>query len=532
MPTDVTWFDRQHCLFRGSLLKEVTLCDGVNLNSASGLFNGCSALEKVNGLENVKNFTQQSYFYNCSSLVSVTVPEGITYIPNETFCGCTSFTGIANWDSIKNNITSIGNYSFYKTAITSISLPSVTSIGNYSLAACPSLTVIDFDGAPLTSLGGCAMRDTPIVEINLPDTVKSIPSDCFNGCKQLKSFSVPRDCTEIAKYAFSGCSSLETFDMTGAKSLKSTSQNSFSGTKITSLIFPEGFEYFHSASGLSEVYFPNSTTYIGVLQACSFKEFVVPLGVTSLGSKMLDYCASVNTVTIHKGVTSINLSSNGSFFGSTKNAVKTVIYTGSETDAIVEQIKLAVPNAEIICADHCETYYGTHLWSGEAKMLDVDYFKAVQFADSCTRGDCNVVDVVDSMTINAMFTWKGYSCKTFGETFAMAQGFCIDNEAIAEYKKYVPSFEFGLIAAGNTTEDGKSEFAPDLNSDYCFPQGKLAHDYFDIKITGITANNAEKLIVFCAYVKAGDKVCYLDNNSTCQKLTGVSYNDVAKNTAQ
>ena len=528
VPTDVTYFDKNHCLIRGSILKEVTMHDNLSVSSGHGLFSGSASLEKVNNFEKVKGFSSAEGIFNgCSSLVSITLPSDTTTIRKETFCNATAFEGVKNWDSIKNNITSIGDYAFYKTAITSVTLPSVKTIGGNAFAYCASLATIDLTGAPLTSIGGSSMRGTAIKRMVLPETLTAIPQDGFHACISLEYINVPRDCTSIGGYAFNGCSSLATLDMTNAKSLKSTGQHSFSGTKITSLIFPEGFQTFHSASGLAEIYLPNSTTSIGVIQGATFTEFVVPLGVTKLGSKMFDYCASLKTVTIHKGVTSIDTSSSGTFFGTTKNAVKTIIYTGSETDAVVAQIQTALPNATIVFADHCKTYFGSHQWSGNAKMMAVDYFKEIQFADICTRENCGASDIDASKTIGALFTWKGYSCSTYGETRSMTQGFGVNKEAIAKYMEYVPSFEFGLIVAGNTSEDN-SAFAPALSGDLCIPQDKLAHDYFDIKINGISDGYAQRYIVFCVYVTEGEDAYYLDNNITSQNVTGISYEEVVK----
>lgn len=102
-------------------------------------------------------------FYNCPSLVSVTIPEDVTYIgigafrycnhltsiviPHgvtvinfTTFCGCSSLTSI----TIPDSVTSIEKYAFDNCrSLTSIVLPdSVTSIDEYAFAYCDSLTSV------------------------------------------------------------------------------------------------------------------------------------------------------------------------------------------------------------------------------------------------------------------------------------------------------------------------------------------------------------------------------------------------------
>jgi hypothetical protein len=148
------------------------------------------------------------------------------------------------------------------------------------------------------------------------------------------------------------------------------------------------------------------------------------------------------------------------------------------------------------------------------------YFEQIIVGDTCNRCKEGVI----SETIDPLFVCKGYTVSTFGEAFSMAQGFSVNNEAIELYKKYVPDFEFGLIVAGNKDE---GEFAPSLSGDLCIPQNKLAHDYFDIKITGITSEYVDKIIVFCAYAKANGNVYYLDNYTMGTKVIGTSYNAIA-----
>ncbi len=150
----------------------------------------------------------------------------------------------------------------------------------------------------------------------------------------------------------------------------------------------------------------------------------------------------------------------------------------------------------------------------------IDFFAKGEHSYACAR--CKEVCTQET---EAMFEWKGYSVSTFGDTFSMTQGFLVNRDALKEYKKYASDFEFGLIIAGNKSEDGAA-FAPELSGDLCVPQSHIAHDYFDIKITGITSDFADKLVVFCAFVKNGEKVYYLDNHTTSEAVTGISYNAI------
>ena len=69
-----------------------------------------------------------SAFFWCSSLTSVTIPEGVTSIGDYAFCDCTSLTSVV----IPEGVTSIGKHIFrHCYALTSLVIPkSVTQIGD------------------------------------------------------------------------------------------------------------------------------------------------------------------------------------------------------------------------------------------------------------------------------------------------------------------------------------------------------------------------------------------------------------------
>ena len=79
-------------------------------------------------------------FYFCSSLTSITIPEGVTSIRDNAFSFCNSLTSII----IPQGVTIIGDHAFYDCgSLTSITIPnSVTRIGDFAFEHCTSLTSI------------------------------------------------------------------------------------------------------------------------------------------------------------------------------------------------------------------------------------------------------------------------------------------------------------------------------------------------------------------------------------------------------
>ena len=73
-------------------------------------------------------------FYECDSLKSVVIPNGVTAISNSAFQECSSLTSL----SIPNGVTSIGDFAFYGcNSLTSVKIPrSVTNIGKSAFQNC------------------------------------------------------------------------------------------------------------------------------------------------------------------------------------------------------------------------------------------------------------------------------------------------------------------------------------------------------------------------------------------------------------
>ncbi|WP_276692298.1 leucine-rich repeat domain-containing protein, partial [Ruminococcus callidus] len=142
----------------------------------------------------------------CKSLTSITIPDGVTSIGYEAFCGCKSLTSI----TIPDGVTSIGHCAFYGCkSLTSITIPdSVTSIGYRAFYECENLTSITIPNS-VTSIGDCAFSEcTSLTSITIPDSVTSIDEYAFSGCTNLTNITIPDSVTSIGNGAFNRCRSL------------------------------------------------------------------------------------------------------------------------------------------------------------------------------------------------------------------------------------------------------------------------------------------------------------------------------------
>jgi len=116
-------------------------------------------------------------FEFCESLLSVVIPDGVTFIGNHAFWECNSLTYI----TIPNSVTTIEFGAFYHCrALTSITIPDgVTSIGSNTFSGCSSLTSITIPNG-VTSIGEAAFSScTGLTSITIPNTVTSMERAVF-----------------------------------------------------------------------------------------------------------------------------------------------------------------------------------------------------------------------------------------------------------------------------------------------------------------------------------------------------------------
>lgn len=131
-------------------------------------------------------------FYNCASLMSVTIPDSVTSIEYEAFYGCTSLASV----TIPDSVSIIESSAFCScTSLTDLTLSdSVTNIGSFAFTGCESLA-----------------------SVTIPDSVKSIELGVFGGCTSLVSVIIEEGIKSIESYVFSNCNTLNDVFFTGSE---------------------------------------------------------------------------------------------------------------------------------------------------------------------------------------------------------------------------------------------------------------------------------------------------------------------------
>lgn len=170
--------------------------NGVKVTSIGDYaFESCSSLTSVTIPEGVTSIGDGA-FYACS-LISITIPEGVTSIRSSAFYCCWELTSI-NVAPGNSTYSSKDGVLYNKAQSKLIAYPSsrentnfeipesVTNIGDYAFSDCGGLT-----------------------SITIPESVTSIGRSAFSGCGSLTSVTIPKSVTSISNYAFSNCNALK-----------------------------------------------------------------------------------------------------------------------------------------------------------------------------------------------------------------------------------------------------------------------------------------------------------------------------------
>ena len=230
-------------------------------------------------------------FYNCSGLISVTIPSSVTTIGSNAFYGVAPTTLTAAY--LPSGLS--------KDNLKSLIIPEgVTSIGEWAFSGCSSLTTVTIPFS-VTSIGWHAFNGcTGLASVTIPEGVTSIGVWAFHNCSSLTTVTIPSSVTSIEVGAFDACFSLISFNVVNGNS----NYSAINGL----LCSKDGKTLLACPPGLATVTIPEGVASIGdsAFSGCSgLTSVTIPSSVTSIGSNAFYGCSSLTSVTIPEGVTSI-----------------------------------------------------------------------------------------------------------------------------------------------------------------------------------------------------------------------------------
>jgi len=196
-------------------------------NSVGGFFD-------MNRLRSVKLPTsakqiEASAFRNCSYLRDITIPEGIEEILDK---------GPGIWNE----------GAFYQcSSLQTVQLPNgMVRIGHQAFRSCNNLRAVAFPSS-LLSIGNGCFYGCPLISVSLPEHLTSIGSSAFSSNSSLTELRIPSSLESIEAQAFSGCNNLKDIYTYTVQPIKINS-NTFSTYAAATLHLPEqGFNDYYSS---------------------------------------------------------------------------------------------------------------------------------------------------------------------------------------------------------------------------------------------------------------------------------------------
>lgn len=184
--------------------KAVIIADGVKSIGAGAFEN--VGMVSVTIPASVTDIDERA-FAGCTDLQSVLFLNTMTEIPAQMFEGCTSLRSV----QLPDETESIGNSAFAGSGLTSFTVgKNVKTISAYAFEGCADLAALSFaeDGA-ISEIGASAFENcVSLAEISLADTVSVLGFRAFAGCTALESAYISSSLSQMGAYAFTGDTAL------------------------------------------------------------------------------------------------------------------------------------------------------------------------------------------------------------------------------------------------------------------------------------------------------------------------------------
>ena len=303
-------------------------------------------------------------FYGCDSLTSVTIGNGVTYIGESAFLGCTGLTTV-NWNATACTSAGSPNYHIFKgcSNLATVNIgDNVKIIPFYAFYGCSGLTSVTIPDS-VTSIGDEAFTFCiGLTSITIPDSVTSIGEGAFYGCFGLTNVTIPDSVTSIGGFAFYGTAWYD--NQPDGLVYAGKVAYTYKGTmpSNTSIVLEEGTlgiagYAFRGCTGLTSVTIPDSVTSIGnsAFNGCTGLTTVNwnATACTSAGSSgypIFEGCSNLATVNIGDNVKIIP---SYAFYGCT--GLTSIKFNGTKAqwNAISKGYgwNNSVPATQVVCTD-------------------------------------------------------------------------------------------------------------------------------------------------------------------------------------
>jgi hypothetical protein len=232
----------------------------------------------------------------------------VTSIGGTAFMECTSVTNV----TIGTNVASIGGQAFSYSGLAAVTIPgSVTNLAFNALFDCDSLAAItvNTNNPVYSSVAGVLFNQNQSTLIEYPEakagsyivpgSVTNLADYAFSGCTNLTSVSIPASVAGIGNYVFYGCSSLTAISVaTNNPVYSSVGGVLFNESRTTLIQYPPG-------SAANPYAIPNSVTNVGseaFYGSAGLVGVTIDTNATVIGTAAFEYCPELASVSLPDSV--------------------------------------------------------------------------------------------------------------------------------------------------------------------------------------------------------------------------------------
>ena len=336
-------------------------------------------------------------------------------------------------------------------------------------------------------------------EIKIPSTATSIGLRCFNGCESLKEVVLPNSVTTVLKGAFANCYALEKF-VFGA------------GFKTFSRVNAD-YETLQGCTNLKYVYFPatfadsieaKANDYKSIFSDCKNKVTFFVTADQSKAQEIFDKFDATNSNPAIEKAKLVAFDPNVDYTTYAETlGYNIIVYNYSACEAFYN-------GEHDVAENYTLEYVGERLLSAAVK------------SKACSK----CIFKVDRTDLAPLFESLGYSSYVDG---TITQGYKMNSDLLGDYEDVLGDITYGVIAAADKRADDEREGGVDifsLEKYLSHDLGKSPYDHFDIKIGGITEEYINTYLFFCAYVKIGEEIYYINNGKCDVTATSKSYSEI------
>ena len=425
-------------------------------------------------------------------------------------------------------------------------------------------TTFCFNFKPISDALGETVNKASVIRIEIPSNILVMPAYGATTVSQSSTlreikFLPDSQLTTLGYGCFFQNTNMQRLNI--PKNVNSISTLVVNKSKIEEIVFEDGFcapipkDSFCGVSGLKKMVFSNQMTTIadGAFDSTlgeQLEEFYVGM-VKDVGVNNMAYAKRSLKIYAHSNFLSeLDVIERSTFTWWNGNSLPkgVVFYTGTY-DQVMALVKKSTPdsivfvnptvvewNPEMADDDYmpasgwvvvynynlCNAcYQGQHVMTGEQSVVVTDYFSQIKIGDICTREGCGMGTT--TATINPVFEFLGYSYSQIADAngkHGVTMGYKINYGAYNELLAY-GSYEYGFVASA-VDVTGKTPLAivdgevvaANAEKTIVTKQSAFAHNYVDVKVTGLDASKNGRELVMTMYVFDGKTISYLNDTVT------------------